>query len=64
MSVKGNSPATTSPTLDAVIDGVIGRIVLEKLLDGQPLPLQVFPIAADQVWDVALQTQLVRERQP
>ena len=54
---KGNSTETTSPTLNAVIDFVFCRIVLEKVFEAQSLPIEVFGVASDQLRHVLVKPE-------
>ena len=60
---EGNSTDTVSPTLNPVINGVAWRVVLEKGLDCQSLPIEIFWIQSNQMGQVTIQPQLIGEWQ-
>src|SRR6185437_912534 len=54
-SEKGNSTETMSPTLNAVIDMIVWRVVLKETIKSQSLPVQILNIATDQLRHVLVE---------
>lgn len=54
-SEKGNSTETMSPTLNAVIDMIVWRVVLEETVESQSLSVRILNIPTDQLRHVLVE---------